>query len=94
MTTPFSARLHQARIDAGLTQVSVAKQLDCARQTYLDLETGRTEPRLSSIEGLSKILGVDKNWLAFGERTVQPCLPTVISIDGTAYCRKQVINKV
>ncbi|MPX91386.1 helix-turn-helix transcriptional regulator [Salinivibrio sp. VYel1] len=89
MTTPFSARLHQARIDAGITQVSVAKQLDCARQTYLDLETGKTEPRLSSIEALSKIIGVDKNWLAFGESSGEAYQPAIINIDGTKYVRRE-----
>ena len=45
----FYHRLKQAREEHGMTQVDAAKHLKIARQTYLDLENGRTQPRLDTL---------------------------------------------
>lgn len=51
----FHHRLKQAREEHGMTQVDAAKHLKIARQTYLDLENGRTQPRLDTLLELSKM---------------------------------------
>ncbi|OOE71725.1 helix-turn-helix transcriptional regulator [Salinivibrio kushneri] len=79
----FHARLLQSRLKANISQVRMAKQLKCARQTYIDMENGKREPRLSTIEALADILGVDKHWLSFGEK--RPEKPQKISVDGATY---------
>lgn len=79
----FHARLLKSRLKANISQVRMAKQLKCARQTYIDLESGKREPRLSSIEALAEIVGEDKHWLAFGEKHLEK--PQKISVDGATY---------
>lgn len=46
------------RICANITQVEMAKLLGVARQTYLDMESGKTELRRNNIELLSRELGM------------------------------------
>ncbi len=53
------ARVKILRENQGLTQVEVAKRLGVARQTYLDIESGKSDPRLSLMVGLSRMFGVD-----------------------------------
>lgn len=65
----FDERLKDRRVRKEMTQVGMAIQLGIARQTYLDLETGKTEPRLSTIKNISSILGCDIYWLMTGERS-------------------------
>lgn len=40
----------------------MAKKLDIARQTYLDLETGKTEPRVMTLVKIAKITDRSFNW--------------------------------
>lgn len=54
----FSGTLIQLRKQAKITQVDMAKNLGVARQTYLDLESGRTEPRYSTLIKLSELFNV------------------------------------
>lgn len=42
-------RIKLAREAASITQVQAARRLDVARQTYLDMESGKTEPRREMI---------------------------------------------
>ncbi|USH04843.1 helix-turn-helix domain-containing protein [Grimontia kaedaensis] len=42
-----------ARIDSGKTQVQMAKHLNVARQTYLDMESGKTEPRVTALQRIA-----------------------------------------
>ncbi|WP_305817437.1 helix-turn-helix transcriptional regulator [Photobacterium leiognathi] len=57
MNTPnaFHLLLKQNREEHGMTQVDAAKHLKVARQTYLDLEYGRTLPRLDTLIALSTL---------------------------------------
>ena len=58
MTDPkakIAARIKEAREWKGLTQVHMAQQLKVARQTYLDLETGKTEPKVRLLTEISAI---------------------------------------
>ncbi|GHA62089.1 helix-turn-helix domain-containing protein [Photobacterium aphoticum] len=45
----IAQRIKAAREAKGISQVAMAKQLDIARQTYLDLESGKTEPRVTTL---------------------------------------------
>lgn len=40
----------------------MAKRLDIARQTYLDLETGKTEPRITTLMQIAEITGRPIGW--------------------------------
>lgn len=54
----FKLILNNIRDTKGYTQTSMAKRLGIARQTYLDLESGKTEPRYRTLVELSKIFDV------------------------------------
>ena len=60
-------RIAQERRKKGLSQVKVAKSLGVARQTYLDIESGKTEPRVMILIHISQILECNFNYLATGE---------------------------
>ncbi|WP_439899065.1 helix-turn-helix transcriptional regulator [Photobacterium leiognathi] len=47
--------LKQTREEYRLTQAETAKRLNMARQTYLDLEYGKTQPRLDTLLALSTL---------------------------------------
>ncbi|PSW71727.1 XRE family transcriptional regulator [Photobacterium sp. GB-50] len=57
MNTPnaFHFLLKQVREEHGMTQVDAAKHLKIARQTYLDLEYGKTLPRLDTLIAISAL---------------------------------------
>lgn len=63
----FRNRLIKARKDQKFSQVAMAKSLGISRQTYLDLENGKTEPRLSMVIKLADLLKCNQSWLAFGD---------------------------
>ncbi len=62
----FHTRLKQTRIGAGISQVSAAAALGVARQTYLDLESGKTVPRIDTVSSLARLYGVSRTYLAWG----------------------------
>lgn len=74
----FSKKLREMREWRGLTQVEMAMKTKMARQTYLDLETGKTEPRLKTVYDFSLILKIDPAWLAGfvadDDKNKKPCL--------------------
>lgn len=53
--TALSTIIVALREREGHTQVFAAKALGMARQTYLDMETGRREPRYSTIVNMSRL---------------------------------------
>ncbi|WIG83814.1 helix-turn-helix transcriptional regulator (plasmid) [Photobacterium damselae] len=55
---PFSYRLIAIRKGNQITQVEMARKLGIARQTYLDLETGKTEPRISILYKIAEIFNI------------------------------------
>lgn len=83
--TTFTERLKDARKRAGVTQVALSKKMDIARQTYLDLESGKTPPRLDRIEQIAHILEVNKVWLAFGSNEKPSLPPRLVTVDGVHY---------
>lgn len=88
----FKDRLIDFRKKKHITQVGMAKLLRVSRQTYLDLESGKTEPRLSTLKALSLILDVDFSFLAIGEQG-DLYQSFVIQIQGTKYKLKPITNK-
>lgn len=61
-----TARYDSVRQKAKYTQSGVAKAICIARQTYLDMEYGKSYPRLNVLYRIAKHLNVDPAWLAFG----------------------------
>ncbi len=59
-------RIKEAREWKGITQVRMAKLLNVARQTYLDIETGKTEPRISMLLQLTEITERSLVWFVYG----------------------------
>ncbi len=56
---PFFARLLSLRVAANMTQRQAAIACGVAQQAYQGWETGRSEPRLSSLRALSRVFGID-----------------------------------
>lgn len=65
--TALAKRIRQAREYSDITQVQMAKNLNLARQTYLDIESGKTEPKVSSLITIAELTGRPINWLVYGE---------------------------
>lgn len=63
----MAVRIRQAREYRDITQVKMAQHLNLARQTYLDIESGKTEPKVSSLVKIAEITGRPLNWLVYGE---------------------------
>ncbi|WP_434357685.1 helix-turn-helix domain-containing protein [Parasalinivibrio latis] len=64
-------RIKEAREWKGITQVRMAKLLDVARQTYLDIETGKTEPRVRMLSRIADITERPLMWFVYGDRNVE-----------------------
>ncbi len=66
-TETFAQRIRQAREYSDITQVQMAKSLNLARQTYLDIESGKTEPKVSTLMIIAELTSRSVNWLVYGE---------------------------
>ena len=64
-------RIKEAREWKGITQVKMAKLLDVARQTYLDIETGKTEPRVGTLSEIAEITERPLVWFVYGDANVE-----------------------
>jgi DNA-binding XRE family transcriptional regulator len=67
----IAARIKEAREWKGLTQVHMAQQLQVARQTYLDLETGKTEPKVRLLSEISEITERPLTWFVYGDEGIE-----------------------
>jgi len=63
MVYSFAARLKKARIEAGLTQVQLAKLCGQVESWASNYETDIRKPSLDSIRMIMKALKVDANYL-------------------------------
>ena len=54
----FCKNLKDARKYAGLTQKQIADKLNVVESCYANWEQGRTEPNISNLRNLSKILNI------------------------------------
>ncbi|PSW11703.1 XRE family transcriptional regulator [Photobacterium sanctipauli] len=58
----IASKIREAREWKELSQVVMAKKLDIARQTYLDLESGKTEPRITTLLKIALLTGRPLEW--------------------------------
>lgn len=63
----IAAKIREAREWKEITQVGMAKTLGIARQTYLDLESGKTEPRISTLVEIAQLTGRPLTWFVFDD---------------------------
>ncbi|MGF1759706.1 helix-turn-helix domain-containing protein [Photobacterium sagamiensis] len=61
----IAAKIREAREWNKITQVGMAGKLGIARQTYLDLESGKTEPRVSTLVSVAEITGRPLSWFVY-----------------------------
>lgn len=59
----FHKRLVRLRMERGRSQLWMASKLGIARQTYLDLEYGKTTPKAAMLMAISVLLKIDMLWL-------------------------------
>lgn len=65
-------RLHDARERAGMSANALAKAAGLTHTTVQDIEMGRRNPGVETMERLAQALGVDPCWLAYGTGTKRP----------------------
>ncbi|MGF1683427.1 helix-turn-helix domain-containing protein [Photobacterium makurazakiensis] len=58
----IASKIREAREWKDLSQVVMAKKLDIARQTYLDLESGKTEPRITALLKIAQLTDHPIEW--------------------------------
>jgi DNA-binding XRE family transcriptional regulator len=66
-TARMAQRIREAREFSKITQVDMAKRLNVARQTYLDVESGKTDPKILALITIAEITGRPFNWFIYGE---------------------------
>src|SRR5215831_70232 len=71
----FAARLHELRIEAGLTQEQLAERAEVKRGAIARWERGVREPSWSNVVALVKALGVDANAFLQEPTTAPPAGP-------------------
>ncbi len=71
MKKSIAARIKEAREWKGLTQVYMAKTLNVARQTYLDLETGKTEPKVRLLSEIATLTERPLTWFIYGDQGLE-----------------------
>lgn len=68
--TNFSDRFKQARLNAGVSIASIAKDMGISAQSVYGWAEGSI-PKAERIERLADLLGVSLQWLAFGEGDIK-----------------------
>lgn len=63
----IARRVREAREYKDITQLEMAGQLNIARQTYLDIESGKTEPKILSLATIASVTGYPLAWLLYGD---------------------------
>lgn len=63
MGNSFPERLKETRQAHGLTQEFLAEKVGIAKNQIWLYETGKVEPRMSTLIGLAEVLGVSIDWL-------------------------------
>lgn len=59
----FAERLKSARKDAGMTQEELGNKIGVSKSTITGYEKGYREPDFFKIKEMSKVLGIDANYL-------------------------------
>lgn len=63
MGNSFPELLKETRQAHGLTQELLAEKVGIAKNQIWLYETGKVEPRMSTLIGLAEVLGVSIDWL-------------------------------
>ena len=63
--TPIQISLAAARVNAGLTQDDVAREFHISKQTVVNWEKGKTEPKTSQAKQLSELYKIPYDMLIF-----------------------------
>lgn len=61
--------VRDARIHAGLTQEEVAERIGMSTRTVMNIEKGRSNPELTTVTSLIRILNIDPNLVFFPDRS-------------------------
>ena len=64
MNTIFCERLKELRLERGLGQVGLAKELDVGKSVVGLWELGKCEPTLSKLIAMARFFGVSIDYLA------------------------------
>ena len=67
----FSARLRLALTYSGMTQVELAKKIGVSQSTISQVINGKVSG-VCRTSVIAKALGIDRNWLVYGEGEMQP----------------------
>jgi len=59
----LGVNLKRIRVKSNITQIEIAKTLGVDRSFISNIENGKTNPTLSTIASLAKVLGVSTNEL-------------------------------
>lgn len=62
----LGARLREVRLARGLAKQPLDQLADVAKGTVANTESGRSRPRIDTVEKIAKVLDVSASWLAFG----------------------------
>ena len=86
----FKVNLKQLRENKGYSQVHMAQSLNVARQTYLDIESGKVSPRLSMVEAICNTLGCELTDLIYSmqytkAKQYQQLQQTKVVVNGVEY---------
>lgn len=65
----FPERLQSIIEEQGISKYRIAKAIDISASTVANYIKGKTKPDSTKLAVLSKLLGVNKNWLQTGEGT-------------------------
>lgn len=66
MKEEIARRIREAREWSAITQVQAAKQLGISRQTYIDMESGKTKHNIETLIELSKMYAKPVAWFYEG----------------------------
>ncbi|EPG4009885.1 helix-turn-helix domain-containing protein [Providencia stuartii] len=69
--TSFAARLRLALAHSGMTQADLAKQIGVSQSTISQVVNGKVSG-VCRTSVIAKALGIDRNWLVYGEGEMQP----------------------
>ena len=61
MTDRLQITLAAARVNAGMTQEEIAKEMHVSKNTIVNWEKGKIVPRISDMEMLSRIYQIPKD---------------------------------
>ncbi|WP_318515534.1 helix-turn-helix transcriptional regulator [Photobacterium leiognathi] len=82
--------MREERTRQGFTQVQMAEKLKIARQTYLDIESGKKSPKLSMITAIAEILDKEVHFF-ISER---PRLKSYSTLELLAELEKRDLSKI